>query len=218
MIEHDDVPLETDRRTLLALTDSITGIGIDSSTAEPFGQGVWIVLRDGECLQFFSEAVTPAFKFEVFPLAITGIAALRARMIAARPALERSLKEADLDWPLPPIPDAIVSPVPIEPWQEDEWTLEVLERREWLADPDAMGPDLVSTADLPPGAVPRGTEHACLVALGLLFSFRDGKRLLVASGEFPCTLIAIRDNERIDAFLKPCFRVEAHRYAEALRD
>ncbi|MGV1684030.1 hypothetical protein [Sphingopyxis sp. NJF-3] len=218
MIEHDDVLLDTDRKTLLALAHSIAEVAIDDSEADLRGQGVWLRLRDGECLQVAAISVGLAFKFEVFPLFIGGIEALRARMATLRPMLEHAMREAELDWPLQPIPEQIVSPVPFDPWPESDWTLEVLQRREWIADPDLMGPEgLEASIDLLPGEVPRGTEQAGLVALGLLFSFAGGDRLLIASADWPPdTLTTTRNAAQIDAFLKPCFRVEASRYANML--
>lgn len=216
MEDHGDVALDTDRGTLLALADSIAGVAIDDSGDVSGGHGVWVKLRDGECLQIGANSVGLALRFEVFPLFIGGIEAFRTRMIAVRPMLEEAMSKIGLG-PLPPIPDEIISTVPFAPWPDGYWRLEVLQRRDWIADPDLMGSDFERSDELAPGELPRGTLHASLVAPGLLFSFASGERLLVASADWPPgTLFATRDAVQIDDYLKPCFRIDARKYAETL--
>lgn len=209
MIDHGDVPLDTDRATLLALTDAVAAIALDASRGEDGGHGVWLRLRDGQCLQMGSGCVNPAFKFEVFPLAIGGIEELRQRMAGLGWMPEEVMRS---------MPEEFGGTLPYSPWPQGAWTLEVVQRRDWIADPALMSPDEFEMGrNLPPGVVPQGTEHACLVALGLLFSFADGDRLLIATADWPpATLTTSYDPERIDAFLEPCFRIDARRYAETM--
>jgi hypothetical protein len=188
MATHAPVELQADRADLAALADGILSFGVDGNASGHPVSAAWL------CTATRSFLVTTgshdiAFRFEVFALAISA--------------------------PQSPGPP----PKHLAPWPLQKWRVDVLRRLDWIVDPERMPPALRGTdfwSGLGPGEVPPGTEHACMVAAGLLFTGTAGGRVLIAADDFPLSLLVTQDPGVIDRYLKPCFLTPLEDYAPAL--
>ena len=117
-------------------------------------------------------------------------------------------------------PPAQLTPPESRTWPLSGSRLEIVSRLDWLANPtiDRMPPaGQFFGQNLGPGELPPGTEHSCLVALGLLFTGETGDRMLFAADDTPLNLLVAHETSEIDEYLRPCFVQSIDEYARAFR-
>jgi hypothetical protein len=139
-MEHEPVELRASPRTLLALTEGITGYRVEHL---PGGRGdvstVWF--QADQLYQVTVDILPLAFKFEVFTLAVETPAEMLAIMQANAPQMDETsavLKAAGL---LVPTMGPPVEPAPegeLEEWPFRSWRLDVLKRMDFIVGPEHL--------------------------------------------------------------------------------
>jgi hypothetical protein len=191
------------REALAALAD-----GVAAFACEEIGGAcwrLWLRDRDGRVWAIGADSFDLEFKFEVFTLWLDSLEGLRAKMAARFPAMAATEPPADF-----------------QAWPFAAWRVEVLRRAEFL-DPGAeTGPSFgeapVMQSACRPGHVPAHATAACDVAVGLLFTGREGGRLLAGADWAPLRLTVSQAEDEIEAFLAPCERVSLAGYVAALTE
>jgi hypothetical protein len=210
--------LQGDGDAFTAIIDGPTGYWIDALGGR-IG-GVWLRDRKGESWLVAADQRDLCFKFEVFALGVMSIKQLRARW---------------RDWKLPTIPAdmpepfrsimAMRPPEPVAPVSYDDWPfetdrVEVLRRAEFIVEDVDVGPTFGNSPNaqsaVAPGSVPKEANASCEVAVGLLFSGRDGRRFLLATDWMPMDLIVTQEASQIDEFVADCERIDLRLYMAAL--
>lgn len=117
-------------------------------------------------------------------------------------------------------PAAPSPPVDLQPWPFQRWRTEVLRRAEFIvehATADAtFGNNPNEQSAVRPMKVPAAAFASCEVAVGVLFTGDDGKRLLMGVDWMPENMIVTRDAAKIDEYLQACDKVELAAYVERL--
>ncbi len=212
MVHHQPVELQSSASSLLAISEGIVSFGIEQS-----GQSidaVWICTVS-QAFLITSVSVDRAWQFEVFPLSVQTPA---DAFIAAQEVYQALAS----DSPLSPIPVAAPKienfqvPSNLTLWPFRQWQVGVLERLDWLSNPEEWPDSYNIPSHLHPGELPLGTEHSCWVAPGLLFTSDQNSRLLVATDDFPCTLKISTEPNVIDDYLEPCRTVPLAEYVARL--
>ncbi|MDF2602937.1 hypothetical protein [Sphingomonas sp.] len=209
--------LQADRGALTALLGGMEGYKVEALGGRT-GE-LWLRDREGRDWVVAVDQRDLRFKFEVFALGMMSIEQMRERW---------------RNWKAPTIPPdmpepfrslmATRPPEPVAPVAYDDWPLkanrvEVLRRAEFIVEDVDVGPtfgdhpNAQSTAV--PGEVPHEASASCVVAVGLLFSGREG-RLLIASDWMPMDLIVTQEAGKIDEFTAACERVELRTYMEEM--
>lgn len=170
-------------------------------------KSVWLVLTDTRDLQF---------KFEVFTLAIESLEGLRARVASwIPPELPDDMPDAFRQL-LSTRPVMPIAPARFEPWPLVEWRCDVVRRTEFIIDGVEVGstignnPNVQSAAR--PGSAPPDASATCEVAAGLLFTDRDGGRLLAAVDWTPSNMIWTRAEAEIEKYVKDTMVVSLSDY------
>lgn len=206
--------LQADSEALTALLGGVAGYRVEAIAAR-IGS-VWLRDRAGRDWLIAVDQRDLRFKFEVFALGIMSITQLRERW--------RNWKAptipADMPEPLrtmmaarPPEP---VAPVSYDRWPLEMGRVEVLRRAEFIVEDVDVGPTFGdhpnAQSAAAPGQVPKEASASCEVAVGLLFSAPDGKRLLIAADWMPMDLILTQEAAKIDEFIALCQRLELRTY------
>jgi hypothetical protein len=100
-------------------------------------------------------------------------------------------------------------------WPFDAWRIDVLRRMDWLIKTVA-GPDDPPPVIGPDGAPPNAYRQH--VDVGLLVTGSTGRRILIASDDFPLTLVVSQADSEIDAFLSNCLSIPLPDYIRQLAD
>jgi hypothetical protein len=212
MIHHPPVKLQSSVSCLLALSEGIVSFGIEQS-----GQwidGVWIC-TDSQAFLITSVSVDRAWKFEVFPLSVQTPADAFAAAQEGYLTLASGSPPALFPVAAPKIENFRV-PSNLPSWPFQKWKVDVLERLDWLSNPEGWPDGYNIPSNLHPGELPLGTEHSCWVAPGLLFISDQDNRLLVATDDFPCTLKVSTEPDVIDDYLGPCRTIPLVEYVAHL--
>ena len=206
------------RPALLALESGIAGY-----TVERMGKGASLVWLRSDAGQIWGIGVDQRdleFKFEVFTLAIETIEAMQARVAAWKPPqlppdMPENFRQLMSTRPELPKPSS-----EFQPWPFASWRVEVLRRAEYIIENVNPGPTFGNNPNMlvaiRPGQVPPEASATCEVAVALLFTESNGKRLLVGVDWMPYNMIITEDGSEIDEYLRPCERVPLKDYASRL--
>jgi hypothetical protein len=112
------------------------------------------------------------------------------------------------------------APSEFRPWPFDEWRVDVLRRAEYIFKPEDPGPtfgvDPLGQDAARPGEVPRVALSSCEVAVGLMFTGVDQKRLLVCVDWMPFNMVATQEPTVIDDVIEACEFVSLDDYTQQL--
>ena len=121
------------------------------------------------------------------------------------------LRQLMLNRPPPP-----KAPSDFKPWPYASWQTDVLRRAEFIVEDTEVGPTFGNNPNVQsasrPGAVPAKAAAFCEVAAGLLFTGRDGRRLLMAVDWSPMMLLLSENTAVIDDYLASCETVDLDVY------
>lgn len=210
--------LHAEAGALAMLERELSGVALPAAGGPAYE--AWLRTGNGDFLSIRVDARDLEFKFEVFPLAVLTLDALRALHAAWAPVplpgevppRLRTLLSAS-----PPLPEP---PARFEPWPFETWGVEVLRSVDYVVamatDAPAFGDDPLFQSATTPGFVPPDAIAACEVADGLLFTADTGERLLFAADAMPLQLLATRDAAAIDARIAHCERVALADYRARL--
>lgn len=179
---------------------------------------VWLRGRGGQAWLVAVDSRDVLPRFEVFTLSVDTLDELQARW---------------KQWKAPPLPDnmpenlrvlmttkpAMPTPPPdFEAWPFTSWRTQVLRRAEFIvenvSDVQTFGenPNLQSAAR--PMKVPPEASASCEVAVGLLFTSPDGKRLLMGVDWMPLNMVVTEVAAEIDEYLVPCDAIDLSTYLD----
>lgn len=208
--------LQADREALTALLGGMEGYKVEALGGRT--GGLWLRDREGRDWLVAVDQRDLRFKFEVFALGMMSIGQMRERWRNWKaPTIPRDMPEPfrSLMATRPPEP---VAPVAYDDWPLEADRVEVLRRAEFIVEDVDVGPTFGDNPNAQsaaaPGQVPHEASASCVVAVGLLFSGRDG-RLLIAADWMPMDLIVTQEAGKIDEFTAACQRVELRAYMEA---
>lgn len=206
--------LQADRAALGTLAAGLAGYAVER--AHEYVTAIWLQGHDGRVWSVLTETRDLQFKFEVFTLAVQSLEALQARVAAWTPPKLPNDMPANfrqLFSARPPVPTA---PSHFKPWPFAQWRCDVLRRVEFIIEDVAVGETFGSSPNLQsadaPGAVPPEASATCEVAAGILFTARDGERLLAGVDWTPSRIIWTGDATQIDAYAKSCEAVSLDAY------
>ena len=212
--QHPPFQITATESTVAALCGGLRAMSLGGKRGENW-------LRDGSGNTFLARVNQRDLeaRFEVFSLMLLNSAELESRI------KERSSFRFPEDFPaalkhlVSREPAPLIAPDSFEPWPFEEWRTDVLYRVEFIVEGAAARGAIGSTPNIQdaarPGEVPADAAACCEVAAGLLFTGRDGGRLLLAVDWFPFDMIVSRDPHEIDDFRAVC---EARPHVGALVD
>ncbi len=212
---HRPVELEVDRATLGAMAGSLTSFAV-----EKIGRNasfVWLRDTQGRTYGIGVASRDLQFKFEVFTLAIETFEAIRRRLDAWRPPSLPADFPPELRRALSTRPSALALPETFERWPLTSWRTDVLCRVEFIIEGVQVGPTFGGNPNAqsaaPPGQVPSGASASCEVAVGLLFTNRNGGRFLIGVDWMPGDMVVTQVAAEIDDYVSSCDRVSLKEYA-----
>jgi len=216
--QYPPVEIHAARPALLVLES-----GIADYVVERIGKGasqVWLRNHAGEIWGIDVDQRNLEFKFEVFTLSIETIEAMQARVAAwgppqLPPDMPENFRRLMSTPPQLPKPSA-----EFQPWPYASWRVEVLRHAEYIVENADTGPTFGNNPNMQatarPGQVPPEASASCEVAVALLFTAGNSKRLLVGVDWTPFNMIVTEDVLEIDEYLSSCERVPLKDYASRL--
>ena len=217
--EFPSVELDASPEAMVALAEDVVGYAVI-----PIGDrlmAVWLQGRSGQYWLIDVAQRDLEFKFEVFTLAIEGIEELQARWEKWQPpSLPADIPEMirRLVNTRPPKPEP---PDTFAPWPFARWRTQVLRRVEYvIGDPSigaTFGDNPMAQDAVRPGAVPSDAIAFCEVAVGLLFSSKEGQRLLIGVDWMPLDLTVTEADNKIDEYVESCELTSLENYSARLR-
>ena len=204
------------RDSLSSLANDVTGYAVERIGKAP--HAVWLRSRDGQAKLIGVDQRDALPMFEVFTLHIATL---------------NELQDRQRDWKAPPVPTEVparlrvlmttnlpmpVAPTTFEAWPFKSWRTQVLRRAEFIIKnapvEGAFGehPNMQSAAR--PMMVPSEASASCEVAVGLLFTGPDGRRLLMGVDWMPMNMVVTDQSKEIDEYIAPCEAVDLAAYLD----
>lgn len=181
---------------------------------------VWLKSNDGRVrfMGVYQRELLPMF--EVFTLSIATMEELEVqcrnwtppKLPEDMPELFRTLASTR--------PAAPVAPFDFDPWPFKQWHTQVLRRAEFIIEDVPVGgivgnnPNMQSAVR--PMSVPPEASACCEVAVGVLFTGENGKRLLMGVDWMPENMVVTEATAKIEEYLKSCETLELAAYLERL--